>query len=150
MKIGLLCVACVMAAVGGCGGGDPSAEEYEAAVVETRDRADSAMAQIQEAKTPDDFLDRLDEAGEQIESAALELDDEGSPDRFEDETARLVRHLRKLAAALHGTAGEARNLGFDKLLTGAEGLNFESWDAVNAVFADLREQGIEVEPLERH
>jgi hypothetical protein len=149
---GLLCLACLLAAIlAGCGGdGPPSAEEYEAAVVETRDRADAAMAQIQEAKTPDEFLDRLDEAGEQIESAALELNDDESPERFEDENTRLVRHLRKLAAALHGTAGEARTLGFEKLLTGAEGLNFESWDAVNAVLADLREQGIEVEPLERH
>ena len=151
-KIVPFCVACVVAlSLAGCGGSDePTAKEYQAAVVETRDRADAAMAQIQEAKSEQDFLDRLDEAAKQIDAAAKDFDDKGSPKRFEDESARLVRHLRKLAAALHGTASEARDLGFDTLLTGAKGLNFESWDAVNAVFADLRQQGIEVKPLARH
>ncbi len=135
----------------GCGGGgSTSVAEYEAAIVETRDRADSALARIPEAKSEDDFLDRLDEAGEVIEAEAGDLDDVGAPERFEDETERLIRHLRELGAALQGTAEQARQTGFDKLLSQASGLNFESWDKVNAILRTLRQQGIEVRPLARH
>ena len=146
-------LAAVLAAtVLGCAGGGstPSAAEYEESVVDTRNRVDSAMARIPLAESEEDFLDRLDAAGEDVEAAAGDFDDTGAPDRFEDESERLVLYLRQLSAALHGTAGQARDTGFDKLLSGAAGLNFESWDKVNAVLADLREQGVEVEPLARH
>ncbi len=148
----LFCLACIVAVLAtGCGGSETlSVNDYQVAVVDARDRADSAMGLMSQATSEEDFLARLDEAGSQIDAAAGDFNDKDSPKRFEDESARLVRHLRKLAAALHGTAGEARDLGFDKLLTGAAGLNFESWDAVNAVLADLRRQGIEVQPLARH
>lgn len=148
----LFCLACIVAVLAaGCGGSETlSVKDYQVAVVDARDRADSAMGLMSQATSEEDFLARLDEAGSQIDAAAGDFKDKDSPKRFEDESARLVRHLRKLAAALHGTAGEARDLGFDKLLTGAAGLNFESWDAVNAVLADLRRQGIEVQPLARH
>lgn len=147
-------MACILAAATllGCARdeGAPTAEEYKASVVDTRDRVDLALAGIQEAKSESDFLDRLDAAGTVIDDAAGDLKAVGSPARFEDENARLVRHLRQLAAALQGTAGQARELGYDTLLTGASGLNFESWDAVNAVLGDLRQQGIQVQPLVRH
>lgn len=147
-------VACILAAATllGCArdGGTPTAEEYEASVVDTRDLVDFALARIQEATSEDDFLDRLEDAGASIDDAARDLDEAGAPARFEDENARLVRHLRQLAASLEGTAGQARELGYDTLLAGAAGLNFESWDAVNAVLGDLREQGVQVQPLLRH
>lgn len=152
-KIVLPGVATLLAAsLFGCagGGGSPSAAEYEAAIVDTRDRVDSALARIPQAQSEDDFLDRLDEAGEVIEAEAGDLDDVGAPERFEDENERLIRHLRQLGAALHGTAEQARVTGFDKLLSGASGLNFESWDKVNAIFRTLRQQGVEVRPLARH
>lgn len=135
-----------------CGGGGDSisVDDYEASIVDTRNRADQALARIQQAKSEDDFLDRLDEAGELIEDAAVDLRDEGAPARFEDETERLVRHLRELAEGLRGTAEQARAIGFDQLLTGAAGLNFEGWDKVNAILRTLRQQGIDVRPLERH
>ena len=143
--------AILAVALAGCGGGgSPSTEEFETSVVETRDRVDRALAHIQEATSEEDFLDRLDEAAAVIDDAATDFEDEGAPTRFEDESDRLVVNLHDLAAALHGTAGEARELGFDKLLTGARGLNFESWDRVNADLREFRRQGIQVRPLERH
>lgn len=144
--------ATLVAALVGCSGGGDSAssQEYEESVVETRDRVDSALARIPQAESEDDFLNRLDQAGTIIEDAAGELDDVEAPDQFADESERLVRYLRQLSTALQGTAEQARQLGYDQFLLGAQGLNFESWDKVNAVFADLREQGVEVEPLARH
>lgn len=141
-------VAATLAA--GCGGGGASAEEYEEAVVTARNRADGALARMQAATSEEDFLTRLDQAGTLIDDAARDLGDTEAPDELADENKRLIRHLRELAAALKGTAGTARDLGFDRLLKGANGLNFESWDRVNAVLADLRRQDIDVQPLSRH
>jgi hypothetical protein len=141
----------VALSVGCAGGGDSSStKDYQASVVEARDRVDSALANIPQAESEEDFLDRLDQAGAVAKDAADELDDTAPPAEFADETKRLVRHLRELSASLEGTAGQARDLGYDQFLLGANGLNFESWDKVNAVFADLRRQGVEVEPLARH
>ena len=139
-------------ALGGCGGdGDaPSATEYEASVVNTRDRVDFALAQIQQAQSPDDFLARLEEAGSLIDEAAADFEDTGAPERFEDESERLARHLGELSAALAGTATQAREVGFEDLLAGASGLNFESWDRTNATLRDLQRQGVDVQPLQRH
>ena len=152
-KIVLPGLAVVLAAVAvGCsGGGDASStEDYEASVIETRNRVDSALARIPQAESEEDFLDRLDEAGAISKDAAGELEDTATPEQFEDESKKLVRYLLQLSASLEGTADQARQLGYDKFLLGASGLNFESWDKVNAVFADLREQGVEVQPLARH
>lgn len=149
----LLGVASVAAAiaVGGCGGGgEPSRQEYQASVVKTRDEVDAALAQIQQATSEDDFLDRLEAAGARIDDAAGSLDDAGAPTPLEEENKKLVRALRGLGSELEATAGQVRDLGFETLLGGAAGLNFESWDTVNTILGRLRKQGIAVQPLERH
>lgn len=148
--LGIAAVAGAVLVVAASGSDPASAAEYEAAVVNTRDRADFALASIQEAQSEEEFLDRLDEAGTLIEDAAGDLDDVVAPARFEDESERLVRRLSQLSADLRGTAAQAREAGFEDLLSGAAGLNFASWDAVNAILAQLRKQGVQVEPLGRH
>ena len=40
--------------------------------------------------------------------------------------------------------------GFEEILFSGEGLNFESWDKINAVFVTMKEQGVVVPPLSRH
>lgn len=151
LLLGLASVAAAIAVVGGCaGGGDPTRQEYQASVVETRDEVDAALAQIQQATSEDDFLDRLEAAGARIDDAAGALDDAGAPQRLEDENTKLVRALRGLGSELEATAGQVRDLGFERLLGGAAGLNFESWDTVNTILGRLRKQGIAVQPLERH
>lgn len=146
----LLAAAAVAVATRGGDEATPSVQEYQASVVNTRDRVDFALAQLPEAQSEDDFLDRLDGAGSLVEEAADDFDDAGSPTRFEDESEELVRHLRQLSADLRGTAAQVRDIGFDKLLAGARGLNFPSWDHANAILAELREQGVEVKPIDRH
>jgi len=148
----LLAAVIVAVAIAGRGGdeSEPSAKEYEASVVNARDRVDFALSEIQQAQSEDDFLDRLDDAGNLVEEAADDLDDAGSPTRFEDESERLVRHLHQLSTDLQGTAAQTREVGFKNLLAGAVGLNFASWDKANATLAELREQGVQVQPIGRH
>ena len=144
-----IAVAVVGLALGGSGG-TTTVAEYEAAVVNSRDRIDFALGRLSRAQSVEELLERMDEAAAAIDGAAGDLDDEGSPDAFEDETEGLVRLLHTLADDVEGTADQARVPGFENLLFGAGGLNFESWDKINAIFAKLREQGIAVQPLSRH
>ena len=144
-----IAVAVVGLALGGSGG-TTTVAEYETAVVNSRDRIDFALGRLSRAQSVEELLERMDEAAAAIDGAAGDLDDEGSPDAFEDETEDLVRLLHTLADDVEGTADQARVPGFENLLFGAGGLNFESWDKINAIFAKLREQGIAVQPLTRH
>ena len=109
------------------GGGEDSAssEDYELTVVNTRDRTDFALGQLSRAQSLEELLERMDETAAAVDSAAGDLEGAGVPDRFEDETERLVEQL------------------------GAAGLDFESWDKINAILAELRKQGIDVQPLAR-
>ena len=133
------------------GGGDDSAssEDYELTVVNTRDRTDFALSRLSKAQSLEELLERMDEAAAAVDSAAGDLDGAGVPGTFEDETERLVEQLRMLAADVQGTADQARVPGFENILNGAAGLNFESWDRINAILAELRKQGIDVQPLAR-
>ena len=152
--VGAAAVAVIVAiAAVGCGlGGDDSAtsqEDYQTAVVNSRDRVEFALGRLSKAQTLDEFLERMDEAAETIDDTAGDLDDVGAPSDLDDPHERLVDQLGQLAADIQGTADQARVPGFEDLLTGAQGLNFESWDEINAILAELRRQGIDVDPLAR-
>jgi hypothetical protein len=145
-------VAVVIAgiAIGGDEGPAVSRAEYQAAVVNTRDRADFALERLTKVGSKAEFLARMDEASVAIDEAADDLDAVDAPAEFEAETDELVGHLRQLSVDVKATADQARELGFEEILTGATGLNWESWDRVNEALAELRKQGIEVQPLARH
>jgi hypothetical protein len=55
-----------------------------------------------------------------------------------------------LATDVRGTAEQLRDPAFNDLLMGAEGLNFDSWDKINAVLAEMKAKGVVVQPLARH
>lgn len=145
-----IAVAVVGLALGGSESGTISVEDYEIGVVKAHDRTDFALGRLSKAQSLEELLERMDEAAAAIDGAAGDLEDEGSPDAFEDETAELVRELHSLAEDVQGTADQARVPGFEDILLGAAGLDFESWDKVNAILAELRRQGIAVQPLSRH
>jgi hypothetical protein len=63
---------------------------------------------------------------------------------------RLVEQLGALSNDVQGTADQARVPGFEQILLGAQGLNFESWDKINAEFVAMKAQGVVVPPLSRH
>jgi hypothetical protein len=92
----------------------------------------------------------MDEAAKTIDAAAGDLDGVTPPKSLEDEHGRLVGKLQALSADVQGTADQAREPGFEDLLLAADGLNFDSWNEINAILEELREQGVEVQPLSRH
>jgi hypothetical protein len=132
----------------GCGGDDSSElEDYEATVVDTRNRVETAFAKISEAQTRQDFSNRMEEASVAINRAVDDLGEAEIADGFEDETAKLTTALRNLARDLEATAEQFR---LTPELFNTAGLNFEGWTKANQVFTSLGKQGIEVRPLERH
>lgn len=133
-------------------GGDSTAvskSEYEAKVVNARDRVDFALERVSKAQSLDEFLERMDEAAALTKDVAGDLDGLGAPERYEQEHERLVKHVRQLSADVQGTADQVRTPGID-ILQGAKGLNFDSWDKINTVLGELRQKGIDVQPLARH
>jgi hypothetical protein len=134
------------------GGGNSEATttaDYQAAIVSTRDRIDFSLGRLSRAQTLEELLTRMDEAAATVDDAGGDLNDVGAPDALEDQHERLVEQIESLAVDIQGTADQARIPGFEDLFDGAAGLDFPAWDAINAIFAELRRQGIEVEPLAR-
>ena len=127
-----------------------SRDDYQATVVNTRDRVDFAYARITKPTSTEDLIERIDDAGVVIGDTASDLDGAAVAEGFEDENEKLVRRLRAFSDVLLGTAAQFRDPTFAGTLPGITTLSFPEWDAVNVVLADLNEQGIEVEPLERH
>lgn len=120
--------------------------DYQTAVVNTRDRVEFALSRLPKAQSREELLDRMDEAAETIDDAAGDLGDHGSPSGLESPHERLVDQIAQLSVDIQGTADQARIPGFD-ILKDADGLDFESWDRINSILAELRRQGIEVDPL---
>ena len=85
-----------------------------------------------------------------IDRAADDLADAGAPAAHEQTNKRLVAALHELSTDLEGTAAQMQQPGFTDLLQGTRGLSFDSWTKVNALLADLRDDGIAVPALERH
>ena len=134
------------------GGSDQpsSSAEYEAVVVQTRDRVDFVLGRLSTAQSLEELLTRMDEAAKTIDASAGDLDEVTPPEALEDEHGRLVHQLEALSADVQGTVNQAREPGFENILLGAKGLNFPSWDAINAILRELQKLGIDVEPLSRH
>ena len=146
----LMLLASLVATVAGCGGDDSQAE-FNDSVVETRDAVDGALAHITDNPSgKEELLQRMDQAATQIDAAAESLDRKEAPEEMTDEQQKLVTAYRQLAVDLSGTADQIRQPDFGDILQGAQGLSFESWEHANAALAQLKEQGVEVEPLGRH
>jgi hypothetical protein len=133
------------------GSNDPSStQEYRAAVVQERDRVDFALGRLSRAQSLEELISRMDEASATIDGAGDELDGTAPPENLAEEHTRLVKQLGLLAQDVGSTADQLRDPAFSDLLMGAEGLNFESWDKINAVLEDMKKKGVVVEPLARH
>jgi hypothetical protein len=134
------------------GGGESqsSTAEYQVAAVQARDRVDFALGRLSKAQSIDELLVRMDEAAAAIDDAAGELDGQTPPDAIVKQHERLIDQLGVLVVDVQGTADQLRVPGFEDILLGAQGLNFESWDEINAVFVKMKEHGVVVPPLSRH
>lgn len=127
-----------------------SAEEYRAAVVKSRDRIDFALGRLPKAQSPEELVNRIDEASVIVDASAQELDDVVPPSELGAMNDKLVRTLRAFSSELAGTAGTLSDPSFAGTLAGLTSLSFKEWDTVNSLLADLRKNGIQVEPLSRH
>lgn len=136
--------------VSGCGGGEPSVEEYSEAVVLNRNRTDFVLGRITRAQSLEELFTRMDEAALTISKAADELEETGAPSDFQPEADDLVKSLRQLSVDVQATADQARIPGFEGLITQTNAISFDSWDQVNKALAGLAGKGVEVTILQRH
>jgi hypothetical protein len=130
--------------------GQSTAAEYQVAAVRARDRIDFALGRLSKAQSLDELVERMDEAAAAIDDAGGALDDTTPPEGLADQHAELVRQIGLLADDVQATADQARVPGFEDILLGAAGLDFEPWDKINAVLVKMRVQGVVVPPLTRH
>ncbi len=130
--------------------GTTSRQDYQVAVVNARDRVDFAYGRIARSQSPEELIERLDEAAVVVGDTASDLDDKGAPEGLDAENARLVVALRAFSDVLAGSAAQFKDPTFAGTLPGITSLSFPEWDKVNTALAELAEQGIEVEQLARH
>jgi hypothetical protein len=129
---------------------EPSRAEYTRTVVDARDRVDAALVRITKSPSPQELIDRLDEAADQADIAADEVQGAGTPSGLGDVGGRLVDTLRRFAGELEGTARTLEDPQFGDAASNVTSLSFEQWIELNAVLADLKDAGIAVEQLPRH
>jgi hypothetical protein len=127
-----------------------SRADYQATVVNARDRVDFALVRITKSQSTDELIERIDEAAAVVGKTASDLDDASVAEGFEDENDRLAATMRSFSDELAGTAAQFRDPTFAGTLPAITSLSFPQWNALNRVFADLEERGIEVEQLPRH
>lgn len=143
----------VVAAVGiALGGSDSttSRADYQATVVNARDRVDFALERIGKSQSTDELVNRIDDAANTVDDVAADLDGVSTPNGLGDENDKLVRTLHAFSDELTGTAATLRDPSFAGTLAGTTSLSFKQWNAVNRVLTKLKSKGIQVEPLARH
>ena len=144
----LLALGLVASACGGSG--EPSVEEFSAAVELNRNRTDFVLGRITRAQSLEELFTRMDEAALTISKAADELEETGAPSDYQPEADDLVKWLRQLSVDVQATADQARVPGFEGLITETNAISFDSWDEVNKALAGLAGKGIDVTILQRH
>lgn len=132
----------------GCGGDGASKAEFQQDVVDARDRVDAGLEQATAAGDFDELLDRLEIAAVEVRKAATDLGDAEAPSNLKTDKRELEEALRALSEEILNTTETFDLLGPNVPIT--RGLNFASWNAVQAELADLRDAGVSVEPLQRH
>lgn len=137
------------------GPGTATKAEYQATIVNARNRVDYAYGRISTPAETDQPLqervaERLDEASASIASTANDLDNAAVAPGFEDLNTQLVDKLREFSDALSNTAAQFRDPSFEGALSGLNSLGFTQWDDVNAILAKMNEQGLKVQALQRH
>ncbi|HXG77596.1 MAG TPA: hypothetical protein VNJ53_13605 [Gaiellaceae bacterium] len=127
-----------------------SKADYQAKLVNARDRVDFALERITRSQSIEELIERIDEASAVVGATAGDLDGTGVAQGFEEEHEKLVETLRRFSDELAGTAAQFSDPAFGGALEGINSLGFAEWENVNELFAELREQGVRVPPLERH
>lgn len=134
-------------------GGEDTASrtDYQASVVSARDRVDFALERITRSQSPEELIERIDQASIVVSATASDLDDQGVAPGFEELNDRLVRTLRRFSDELAGTAAQFSDPTFGAgLLDSINSLGFLEWEKTNAILIEMKKRGLAVQPLERH
>jgi hypothetical protein len=132
----------------GCGGSNATKEDFRQDVLAARNDTDAGLAQIVQATSVEDLLDRMRIAASEVRRAATDVSEAGAPKELEDERDALATRLRALSDEIIGTVETLESFPDQAAITSA--LNFEQWIAVQAELTKLRKLGVNVPPLARH
>lgn len=147
MRRSIVILACAAALAGGCGGG-ASKDEFEADVVAARDDADAGLAQIVNATSAEDLMERMRIAAVEVRGAATDVREADAPGDLEEEQDQLANDLQALSDEIVATVETFEAIPEQAAATRA--LNFEEWNNVQSSLALMRSQGVQVPPLGRH
>ena len=148
LAAGVLAAVAVLAA--GCSGGDDKVASFEREVVSARDTADSSFAYIKRPESTEDLIRRLRTSRDRLQRVSGSVAEVETPDELVDERRRLANALREMSKEMDAAANSIEFVQeSDTTGSGApvESLIFDTWDAVQSILADLRSEGIDVEPL---
>ena len=141
---GVLAAVAVLAA--GCGGDDDNVA-FEKEVVSARDTADSSFAYIKRPESTEDLIRRLRTSRDRLQRVSGSVAEVETPDDLVDEQERLAHALREMSKEMDAAANSIEFVQEGDSSAPVETLIFDTWDAVQAALTDLRNQGIDVQPL---
>jgi len=132
----------------GCGGTEPSKQEFATSMIAARNDADAGLAQIVDASSLEDLMARMKVAAVDVRGAAGEVRKADAPSGLKDERDLLAERLIALSDEIISTVETFE--AFPTQAAATRALNFEQWNTVQAALASLRREGIKVKALERH
>ena len=132
----------------GCGGSGATKEDFRQDVLAARNDADTGLAQIVQASSAADLLARMRIAAVEVRGASTDVREAGAPKELQDERAALADRLLALSNEIVSTVETLQS--FPDQAANTSALNFEQWNAVQRALTNLRKQGVDVPPLERH
>ena len=138
----------VLALLAGCGGSNATKEDFRQDVLTARNQTDAGLAQIVNARSVDDLLERMRIAASEVRSAAHDLEEAGAPKELQDERDALAARLLALSNEIAATVETLET--FPTQAAATKALSFEEWNKVQAELKKLRALGVDVRPLERH
>jgi hypothetical protein len=142
---GLLAVLLLLVAA--CGG-EASEEEFQADMVDARNRVDDALEQVTNATSVQDLLARLRIAAAEVRSASTDVSEADAPDELQDEERALATTLRAFSDEIAATVATLEEL--EGAAAETRGLDFDGWVATQKRLEELRKAGIDVPNLQRH
>ena len=146
--LGIFALAATALLAGGCMG-DDNGEAFEREVVSARDTADSSFAYIKRPESTQDLIRRLRTSGERIERVSGTLAETDAPGDLADEHTRLVTALSAMSEEMNAAANSIELVQNDDATAGfpVETLIFDTWDSVQNALTEMRNEGVDVQPL---
>jgi hypothetical protein len=150
--VAVAAVVAVVVAVTAMGGDKTATKpEYQATIVNVRDRVDFSYAQITKADSVENLVERLDVASAAIGDVADDVRGSAVAPGFESLNGDLADKLDKFSDALAATSEQFQDpssagFGLDSITS----LGFTEWDDVNEILTEMKKKGLEVTLLERH